>query len=665
MSFDVSIVTRYWKVLLSSMALFIMANLVADSQTIEAVKFQTPPTVDGKLDDDCWQRVTVVDEFKIAELETTVPDKTEVYLGFDDEALYIGFRCVQEEPSMIANQTRRDGSFQYEDHVAVYLDTHHDRRRSYCFAVSPLGIQRDEKQGDLGWDGEWFAAAIIESSVWTVEMKIPFEILDLPQSEKQTWGLNLVRRHQSLDRTSIWADTGVNVSDANQFGTLTHLEFNPKDTGRKFQIGGYFSGKSGDFSKSESLSQRLTAAVGGDVSYKLTTSTSVIGTVNPDFSHIESEVQGIVLSDLEQRLTDRRPFFQEDGRIFRAPITLFYSRRISEMAYGGKLIGKTGRATYGLMNVKEKSDDSHNMLLRGLWDAGNSSSLGLLFASKEIPGIYNRSIAFDGSVRLPKALNFVTTYAGNWEQQKDNTRAFIAEISRKGNPIISLAYRDFTAGFNPVNGYVRLTDIRQPSFWGVYRWPVEKGFLRNVNFESVQSLTWNQNGEKTRANHFQLIGFDLGEKIQTGFFYNNWSYDVYSNWVVASQITYNRQSPDRIFVVYQHGEFEGAKATFVTTAMNLIPFRFLSVGIEGENLWQTFPDGGKTREFSVRASMNIEIGTEKWITFRLRSGGNHKPNFNAVFKYTFIENIVLYIVYGDQRAEETVNQLFTKIAFNW
>ena len=665
MSFDVSVVTRYWKVLLSSMALFMMANLVADSQTIEAVKFQTPPTVDGKLDDDCWQRVTVVDEFKIAELETTVPDKTEVYLGFDDEALYIGFRCVQEEPSMIANQTRRDGSFQYEDHVAVYLDTHHDRRRSYCFAVSPLGIQRDEKQGDLGWDGEWFAAAIVESSVWTVEVKIPFEILDLPQSEKQTWGLNLVRRHQSLDRTSIWADTGVNVSDANQFGTLTNLEFNPKDTGRKFQIGGYFSGKSGDFSKSESLSQRLTAAVGGDVSYKLTTSTSVIGTVNPDFSHIESEVQGIVLSDLEQRLTDRRPFFQEDGRIFRAPIALFYSRRISEMAYGGKLIGKTGRATYGLMNVKEKSDDSHNMLLRGLWDAGNSSSLGLFFASKEMPETYNRSIAFDGSVRLPKALNFVTTYAGNWEQQKDNTRAFIAEISRKGNPIISLAYRDFTAGFNPVNGYVRLTDIRQPSFWGVYRWPVEKGFLRNVNFESVQSLTWNQNGKKTRGNHFQLIGFDLGEKIQTGFFYNNWSYDVYSNWVVASQITYNRQSPDRIFVVYQHGEFEGAKATFVTTAMNLIPFRFLSVGIEGENLWQTFPDGGKTREFSVRASMNIEIGTEKWITFRLRSGGNHKPNFNAVFKYTFIENIVLYIVYGDQRAEETANQLFTKIAFNW
>lgn len=665
MRVNVNMANLSLKILLSSVTIFLMTNLTANSQTIETVKFQTPPVIDGKLDDSCWKNVTAVDAFKIAELEMAVPDKTEAYLGYDDEAIYIGFRSAQEEASIIANQTRRDGSFQYEDHIAVYLDTYHDRRRSYCFAVSPLGTQRDEKQGDLGWDGEWFAAAIVEASVWNVEIKIPFDILDLPQSANQTWGLNLVRRHQSLDRTSIWADTGVNVSDANQFGTLTNIAFNPRDTGKKFQIGGYFSGKAEDFIDSEDLSTRLTAAIGGDIAYKLTTSTSFIGTVNPDFSHIESEVQGIVLSDLEQRLTDRRPFFQEDGRVFRAPIALFYSRRINEMAYGAKLIGKTGKATYGLMNVKEKADESHNVLLRGLWDAGNASSLGLFFASKEIPGIYNRSVAFDGSIRLPKAFKFVTSYAGNWEPHRDMTRAFIAEVNRKGNPILSLVYRDFSGDFNPVNGYVRVTDIRQPSFWGVYSWPIEKGVLRSINFESVQSVTWNQDGEKTRGNHFQLIGFDLGEKIQTGFFYRNWSYDVYSNWVVAAQTTYNRQSPDRIFVVYQHGEFEGAKSTFVTTAMNVIPFRFLSIGIEGENLWQTFPNGRKTRDFSLRASMNLEIGTERWITVRLRSAGDHKPNFNAVFKYTFIENLVLYIVYGDQHAKKTVNQMFTKIAFNW
>ena len=189
--------------------------------------------------------------------------------------------------------------------------------------------------------------------------------------------------------------------------------------------------------------------------------------------------------------------------------------------------------------------------------------------------------------------------------------------------------------------------------------------LQTVKFESVQKVTWNQAGERIRGDHFQLVEFDLGEKVQTGFFVRNWSYDVHTNWVVAAQAVYNRQKPDRIFVVCQYGEFEGAKATFVTTAMNLIPFKFLSIGIAGENLWQTFPDGQKTRKFSLRSSANFEIGAEKWITFRLRAGGDHKPNFNAVFKYMFIENFVLYIVYGDQDAKETVNQLFTKIALTY
>ncbi len=646
-------------------ACFLFMNLTAYSQTIEVKKFETAPVIDGKLDDIPWQQVTPIEKFVVAELETTVPDQTQVYLGFDGTALYIGFRCFQDKSTMIANQTRKDGSFKFEDHVAVYLDTYHDKRRTYGFAVNPLGTQLDEKQGDLGWDGEWTAATIVEESVWTVEMKIPYQILDLPRAEKQTWGLNLVRRHQSLDRTSTWADTGVNVSDANEFGSLTNLEVNPKNIGKKFELGGYFSLGLEDDSNSDALADRLTPAIGVDGSYKLTTSTSFIGTINPDFSHIESEVQGIVLSDLEQRLTDRRPFFQEDGRIFRAPISLFYSRRIGEIDYGSKLIGKTGKATYGLMHVKETVDDSHNVLARGSWDAGNSSSVGVFFASKEGQEIYNRSAAIDTRIRLPKAFNFVANYAGNWEPESENRRAILAEIYRRGNPIFSLAYRDISAGFNPVNGFVRLTDIRQPSFWGVYRWPIEKGLLQTVKFESVQKVTWNQAGERIRGDHFQLVEFDLGEKIQTGFFVRNWSYDVHTNWVVAAQAVYNRQKPDRIFVVCQYGEFEGAKATFVTTAMNLIPFQFMSIGIAGENLWQTFPDGHKTRKFSLRSSANFEIGNEKWITFRLRSGGEHKPNLNAVFKYMFLQDFVLYLVYGDQNAEVTVNQLFAKVAFTW
>ncbi|MYF55294.1 carbohydrate binding family 9 domain-containing protein [Candidatus Poribacteria bacterium] len=178
--------TQYRSVMLICIVSSFLLCLNAQAQTIEAQKLQTAPVIDGKLNDITWQQLTPIEEFIIAEFETTVPDRTQVYIGYDDVAIYFGFQCFQPKSTIITTQTRRDGSFQFEDHVAVYLDTYHDRRRTYCFAVNPLGTQRDEKQGDLGWDSEWIAAANIEDSVWTVEMKIPYQLLDLPRTAKQT-----------------------------------------------------------------------------------------------------------------------------------------------------------------------------------------------------------------------------------------------------------------------------------------------------------------------------------------------------------------------------------------------------------------------------------------------------------------------------------------------
>ena len=144
---------RSWILLSICITYLILGQSTAYTQTITADKLDTKPVIDGKLDDNAWQQITPIGKFLIAELKTTVPDQTKVYIGFDDAALYVGFQCFQDKTTMIANQTRRDGSFKFEDHVAVYLDTYHDKQRTYRFAVNPLGTQLDEKQGNprLGW----------------------------------------------------------------------------------------------------------------------------------------------------------------------------------------------------------------------------------------------------------------------------------------------------------------------------------------------------------------------------------------------------------------------------------------------------------------------------------------------------------------------------------
>src|ERR687889_756163 len=68
------------------------ANAQADkSQPITVPKFEKPPTIDGKLDEEVWQKAAVLKDFyQIQPGDNTPPSKpTEVLIGFDPQFLYI------------------------------------------------------------------------------------------------------------------------------------------------------------------------------------------------------------------------------------------------------------------------------------------------------------------------------------------------------------------------------------------------------------------------------------------------------------------------------------------------------------------------------------------------------------------------------------------------
>ena len=401
------------------------------------------------------------------------------------------------------------------------------------------------------------------------------------------------------------------------------------------------------------------------VAYRPSSNFSLFGTVYPDYSHVESEIQGIVLSDIEKRLTDRRPFFQEDGRMFYSPIQLFYSRRIGEMDYGAKAMGKVRRLNLALMDVQAKSPANNNLVLRARGDVGKASTLGLLYVGKEKPEAYNRALSLDGRFSLPFAARWSIAYAKSWSPNVDGAgeSAFFSDIGRKGLPLsCSVTYRDVDANFTAENGYIPLKDIRQASYWVLYSWRPVGTPLHSLNLQSVGHRFWNHAGEVTRSELFEMVGLDFRGKLHTGIFRRDWTHDGYDNGLTAVQFLYNRQKPDHLFVIYSFGEFDGSRANFTTFALNLIPWKTLAMGLKGEYLRRRFPDGHKTHEISTRTSINYELGQDRWITLRIRLGTDNERNFNGVLKYTFTSRWVGYIVYGDQEAKQTVHRLFVKIS---
>ena len=69
--------------------------------------------------------------------------RTDVYMGYDHQNLYVVWVCFDREPGKIrAHRSRRENIFD-DDYVEITLDTFHDQRHGLVFSTNPLGIQAD------------------------------------------------------------------------------------------------------------------------------------------------------------------------------------------------------------------------------------------------------------------------------------------------------------------------------------------------------------------------------------------------------------------------------------------------------------------------------------------------------------------------------------------
>src|SRR5437764_14980895 len=80
---------------------------------IHIPRFDKPPVIDGKLDDEVWKQAVVLKDFyQISPGDNTAPSKpTEVMIGYDAKFLYLGFHCLDEPDKVRASVATRDNVF--------------------------------------------------------------------------------------------------------------------------------------------------------------------------------------------------------------------------------------------------------------------------------------------------------------------------------------------------------------------------------------------------------------------------------------------------------------------------------------------------------------------------------------------------------------------------
>ncbi len=203
------------------------------------VKVDTPPRLDGILDDTCWKIAPPADGFTHSYYNSPVEDPVAVKLVYTAEAIYLGWEVFEPRPDkIIARQTQEREEMWgiREDWVSLDIDPFHTHQAGdeIWFMANPYGIKRVLIPGPLQdrLDREridkWHVATKILADRWIVEMEIPWQILDYPETtEPIQIGINF-QRVQAYTRThSSWSHVGY-PGRSEENGHWTHVLPPPK-----------------------------------------------------------------------------------------------------------------------------------------------------------------------------------------------------------------------------------------------------------------------------------------------------------------------------------------------------------------------------------------------------------------------------------------------------
>lgn len=250
---------------------------------MKAVRTDTRPLIDGKIDESCWSKAEMAIDFTDYKLERLAVEQTIVRVLYDDENLYVAFECLEPDPnSIVAIERKYDLSLSDEDSATVRFDTFHDHRCTYIFSVNTLGTRYDARMGlfdhydDATWGCDWTAACTVEKDRWYAEMAIPISNMLFDRRDATTWGASFYRREKGLQERSYWCYRNSRARYPIEYGHLTGLDLANVQLNRKPAFAAYGSATS-DF---EDNSTKL--STGLDISMKLSSETQVYENDNHD-----------------------------------------------------------------------------------------------------------------------------------------------------------------------------------------------------------------------------------------------------------------------------------------------------------------------------------------------------------------------------------------------
>lgn len=394
----------------------ILFSVIFSEKIVHAVRIEEPIYIDGMLTENVWYGADFRSDFEQFKPDNGAePSEGTMFMVlYDDENLYVGVYVMEKEQQSIMGKLRRRDDFALADYIFLGINTEKNGKNAYSFGVNPSGVKYDsfisnDDEEDYTWDGVWDVKVVRDYENqdfelfqrrvgWTAEFRIPFSAMRFDANKTDEWRFNVHRFKGATLEQNWWANKKISEpGQVSHYGKLKGLSGLKPAGNLEILPGGVITADSKTLNFENPLIGDLGFhySLSGNLRYNLSTKTRLECAVNPDFGQAELDPSELNLSVYETYFPEKRSFFVNGAEIFTTPYEMFYSRRIGKatgdgfapIIGAGKLTGKTGNTTYGVITAFTDSSGYFGktgfLIGRGKHTLNNgNTNLGVIFTGQ-------------------------------------------------------------------------------------------------------------------------------------------------------------------------------------------------------------------------------------------------------------------------------------------
>jgi hypothetical protein len=668
----------------------------ANAGTIAVPVLSAAPPLDPKAEAAAWSQGATVTLPWDVQHQRPASEPTTARLATDGTNIYVRFDVQQREP-LLAQQRTNDVGDGTDDEVWIDLWPNGNAGFYYQFAATSNGTHYQYSSENTAYAPTWESAGSARDGGFTVTMRIPLRALR--GNGGGNWKAQLVRIVRSTGERQIWnyGPAQTNGDDVTYAGALSGLTSATASRPRP-RVALYGLGAAGS-----STAGLTTSRMGGDFSLPVTATSSIYGTIHPDFSNVEIDQQTISPTAYQRSFTEVRPFFTQGANFYdnldcdACPgISQLYTPAIPTPRDGYAFEGKQGQFSFagfdavgdgrndGATAVTYRTPDSH-------WRLTAQS------VAANIPGVTDHvdttGISYNDNKHVSGYFNYGIDHGSNVLDGAQAQRYDVGTFLYTNTFGFAASARKIGRYYEPVDGFVQHADIAGYALYENKIWLFsDKSWLNSIQFGGFMDRYHARTGaldqtdnnlwldvltrgrldlQGTIGSSYLLLDSGVFTPISQNGVSLTWHSGTANN---PGSNLYHGSSATPTTFAYNSGRFGPGRVDSWTRSSTMVAGPRGTLGLELDDT-RAYEDTGATNiqwlerlgyTYATGKNSSFALGVRRIIGTPPVLDATSLPSFTSAWNLTFayhrrLPHDELYVAYGDASQLSTLPQFVLKL----